>query len=955
MKKIAIFLFLIAACIPQSFAQKVAQGLLVDYITNTPIKDTATRVELLRLDSSFVAEGWISEQDDARHRHTRTFAAVEVEKEGKYLIRITHPDYHTLYAPISVIFHRREAYIRLEKFALKRRLRTRETQLGEALVKATKLKFYFDRDTLIYNADAFITQEGFALGDILHKMPGVTINDDGEILSNGRKVETLLLNGKDFFNSDRKTLLENLPAFMVKNIKVFHKKKDANAKFERERELEGLVMDVRLKPDYHSSFISRLDLAGGTDSRYYGRALGLKLHDLHRWSVFAGGNNTNHNEELTHNGTFQNLDNGLGQKDFYNAGVNYNIDDRLGRYTLEGKTRMQWSKEDVTLRQVGQLFYRDHDVYQLFSSSNRTKSLNFNTEHSATLFNNTPWAFTLSPSFAHSHSRSEGESLSASFDLNVNPLLGTTWTDSLRAFTLGTTLQRYGINQSNIQTLTPRTHTEAKLSIEKVIEIPHTEDKLTLQASGNYIYNGVENFQLRHIRYVRQSTTQAQHQYQHTWNSLWQWTSKASYLWQWNDLHSLTASASYEHNYDNINDHIYQLQLLQGWIAQSSLSIDQLPNNALLHEAEDPANSKMMREHANNAAFELNYTLKKDPYFLTIRLPLSYQHRTLYFYQQQNDQQVQRHLLRPDVEINFYRWQLGQTGSNFNLKYSLTHQLPLMVYLVQQTNDANPLLIYQGNPDLRNITEQQWSGRYQWVPSMRHNHAITASYTLTNGLVSLAMLYNNKTGVLTTKPQNVDGNAQFRLELESAGFLSPKFTHKLAHHFTFNYAKSVDYSGQTLEELAQTKTVHNYIFMEELTYSFTLPSTKVRGELAPYVQYHRSTATHHDFAPLHATIFGTRVSLFAELPWAMRLQTDLRSVSRRGYNDASMNDNEFIWNATLTKTFSQKFSMSLEGFDLLGQRKNIIRLVNAQSRTETVVNNLRQYVMLHLTWTLNKR
>ena len=87
----------------------------------------------------------------------------------------------------------------------------------------------------------------------------------------------------------------------------------------------------------------------------------------------------------------------------------------------------------------------------------------------------------------------------------------------------------------------------------------------------------------------------------------------------------------------------------------------------------------------------------------------------------------------------------------------------------------------------------------------------------------------------------------------------------------------------------------------------------------------------------------------------MRLQTDLRTISRRGYNDESMNDNEFIWNANLTKAFSNKFSISLEAFDLLGQRKNVVRFVNAQSNTESIYNNLRQYIMLHFTWLLNKR
>ena len=76
-------------------------------------------------------------------------------------------------------------------------------------------------------------------------------------------------------------------------------REDKTSLFERERELKGLVMDIRLKPDYHSTFLSSIDAAAGTDKRYYGRALGLKINDFHRWSVFAGANNTNHNEELT--------------------------------------------------------------------------------------------------------------------------------------------------------------------------------------------------------------------------------------------------------------------------------------------------------------------------------------------------------------------------------------------------------------------------------------------------------------------------------------------------------------------------------------------------------------------------------------------------------------------------------------------------------------------------------
>ena len=281
MKYLSILLFSLALGFSNAYSQKLVGARVVDYITNIDIAaDSLLKVELLAADSSFIAEGWAARMGN--EPKYKTYAEAVVEREGSYIIRVSHPDYYTLYAPIQIKFYRRESEIFLGKFALKRKLREKTTELGEALVTATKLKFYFNNDTLVYNADAFITQQGFVLQNILQKMPGLTISNDGEILSNGRKVETLLLNGKDFFNNDRKTLLENLPAFMVKHVKVYEKEKDKTSLFERERELKGLVMDIRLKPDYHSSFLSSIDASAGTDKRYYGRALGLKINDFHR-------------------------------------------------------------------------------------------------------------------------------------------------------------------------------------------------------------------------------------------------------------------------------------------------------------------------------------------------------------------------------------------------------------------------------------------------------------------------------------------------------------------------------------------------------------------------------------------------------------------------------------------------------------------------------------------------
>ena len=951
MKHLYILLISLTLGFSNAYSQKLVMARVVDYITNTDIAaDSLLKVNLLAKDSSFISEGWTSlEGEKPKYK---TIAEAVVEREGSYIIRVSHPDYYTLYAPIQIKFYRRESEIFLGKFALKRKLREKTAELGEALVTATKLKFYFNNDTLVYNADAFITQQGFVLQNILQKMPGLTISNDGEILSNGRKVETLLLNGKDFFNNDRKTLLENLPAFMVKHVKVYEKEKDKTSLFERERELKGLVMDIRLKPDYHSTFLSSIEAAAGTDKRYYGRVLGLKINDFHRLSVFAGANNTNHNEELTRNGKFYNMDNGVGQKDFYNAGVLYNVDERDGRYSLEGKTRIQWSNENVDLKQVVQQFYNKYHIFQLGTSSSSSRNFSFQTEHSLSLFSTTPWSFTIKPSFSKVTLKNHSENSGASFDRNVSNLLGKSWSDSIRLFSLGETLNPYGISHANVLSFTPTTITNAKLEIEKSIDIPHTDDKLTINASAYRAYTTRENYFQRHVDYIRNTQKQTQHQYQNEEVGQWKWSAFANYLLRWDDYHSFIGKLSYDHDNLNSSDQIYQLHHLPGWTQQSD--VEKLPNNDLLQQAKDLGNSKSYQEWGNNLVGELGYMFQKGKYDLNVNIPLRYVHRKLNFLQKNNDQAVYRSLFSPDINVRFATWLRGQTGYNYSFSYNLKHEMPAMQLLIPQTNDINPLFVIQGNPELGNIIQHKINGRVYWAPVMRHNHTINLNYTYTDGLTSSMSLYNERTGITTSKFRSVNGNQQLQASLEDAVYLTPRYTHKLTNKISFNYTKSVEYNGLSLQEADRPSTVHNYYFIEEVNYSFAIPSTKIRGEFAPYVHYHRSASIRDSFKPLHATTFGSHVSVYAELPWSIRLQTDLRTISRRGYNDESMNDNEFIWNANLTKAFSNKFSISLEAFDLLGQRKNVVRFVNAQSNTESIYNNLRQYIMLHLTLSLNK-
>ena len=61
--------------------------------------------------------------------------------------------------------------------------------LNEVVVKATKVKMYYKGDTLVYDADAFKLPDGSMLDALIRQLPGVTMNDGGEIFVNGRRVD----------------------------------------------------------------------------------------------------------------------------------------------------------------------------------------------------------------------------------------------------------------------------------------------------------------------------------------------------------------------------------------------------------------------------------------------------------------------------------------------------------------------------------------------------------------------------------------------------------------------------------------------------------------------------------------------------------------------------------------------------------------------------------------------
>lgn len=135
--------------------------------------------------------------------------------------------------------------------------------LKAASVSAVGTPMEMKGDTLVYNASSFRVMSNDNLADLLKKMPGVEVGEDGTVKVNGKEVSKITVGGRTFFLGDNKATLDNLPARIVDKVKVIDKESES-AEFTGIKGDKEKVMDVELKEEYKSGWFGNAKISGGT-------------------------------------------------------------------------------------------------------------------------------------------------------------------------------------------------------------------------------------------------------------------------------------------------------------------------------------------------------------------------------------------------------------------------------------------------------------------------------------------------------------------------------------------------------------------------------------------------------------------------------------------------------------------------------------------------------------------
>lgn len=123
-------------------------------------------------------------------------------------------------------------------------------------------------DTIEFNAAAFKTRPNAVVEDLLKKLPGVDIDEDGGITVNGKKVSRILVDGREFFANDPKLATKNLPSHIIDKVQVVDTKTKQEAKMGITKDGEDRTINLTLKADKKRGLFGRVSAGYGTDERF---------------------------------------------------------------------------------------------------------------------------------------------------------------------------------------------------------------------------------------------------------------------------------------------------------------------------------------------------------------------------------------------------------------------------------------------------------------------------------------------------------------------------------------------------------------------------------------------------------------------------------------------------------------------------------------------------------------
>lgn len=891
-------------------------------------------------------------------------------RPGKYTLRAEKEGYNEVQKDFTIA-SKRNTILGIGTLWMKK-VKTR--QLKEAVVRATHIKMVTRGDTVVYDAAAFDLAEGSMLDALVAQLPGAELKD-GQIKVNGKFIESLMVNGEDFFAGNPKVALENLPAYTVKNIKVYDRAANDDylkAKVNGKKAMgadEHMVMDVILKKAYSNGWLGNVEGGYGLPSdRYLGKAFGMGYSGKMRIAAFANLNNIKDTQMGSSSGQWNGGWAQDGELDVKMGGLDYLYSH--DRAKVFGNVTLTHEEPEVEYKGSNVNYFNTGDIFERSHSLRNDRKLHLMSAHQFQYSAERAY-FELRPSI--DYLKNDYTSISHRAQFSETP------EEQYRVQSLDSLFSTNGMVSSNFaRHLLTRIGNDqdgksdwiiANLAANSTISFPSTQDNIEIALTGNYRRDTNRYFNSFNRAYgmsspnvgngdnLQQKSDYVSKNYgmnadiSYSWN-YWPYQSGARHI------AIVKPEVQYDfHRYDQVNTllHLHEefanggnnnLMVPPSAIRPEQLSVDL--NNTYASNLTQNKISPLVSfaylyvpSASSSKSFNADLTLRED-----------IMHERLDYDKAQLDTLLSRTISKftPTIKLR-YKDNGQKVRTEVETNYSFTKNAPSIYNQLGTINDSDPTNIYVNNPGLEKPRTHSVNARYARFHNQRHNNVVLyASYGRTDNAIAQARLYNRATGVSTWMPKNINGNWN---TYESVQYNMP-FGKNEAFQFqtvtTASYVHSVDYASES--EALERSVVNNLTLGEQLALSYRVGkhSFGIRGSLSWLDS--RSAREGYDNISAFDITAGANATL--NLPQNWQITTDLNLYNRSGYSDHTLNTTNWVWNASVAKTILKgNLTFRLNAVDILKQISNVQHTVNAQGRTETWVNSQPRYVMLHVVYRFN--
>ena len=933
MKKLLIWTVLLLTATLSTYAQNkivTVSGRVIEAGTKEPVELAA--VQLLSLPDSAQVAGMTTS--------TQGYFSLSKQKPGKYLLKVSFIGYVTKIIPVQLT-----ANVPAKKMG-NIELATDAVMLQEAVVVAEAPQVTVVEDTLMYNSSAYRTPEGAMLEELVKKLPGAEIDDDGNVKINGKDLKKIMVDGKEFFGGDVKTGLKNLPVDMVDKLKTYDKKSDLARVTGIDDGEEETVLDLTVKKGMNQGWFGNADLGAGTKDRYTGRMMLNRFVEKTQFSIIGSANNVNDQGFSGGGGGPRwRSNNGLNATKMLGA----NFATQTNKLELGGSVRYNFQDADISSINSSERFLQNGNSYSNSNNKNRNKGTNLNADFRMEWKPDTLTNIIFRPNFSYGRTNNASRSESGTFNedpfnLIVNP------NDYLNFDNLSDDpLKDIRVNATNSASLSKGKSLSGNATLQVNRKLNNRGRNLTFRGVFGYGDNDNDQYTQSETRYYQLlnhlggDSILYRNQYITTPTRNYNYTAQVTYSEPIAKATFLQFSYQFQYKYSKSDKTTFDLLDYPDWAIGGAL-----PSGYESHTVDSLSKNAEYRYYNHDASVGLRFIRPK--YQLNVGMSFQPQNSTLSYKKGDYMIDTTRTVFNfaPNMDLRFRFSKVSQ----LRFTYRGRSNQPTMENLLPITDNSNPLNIRMGNPGLKPSFAHTMRLFYNTYNAEKQRGIMTHfSFTATQNSISNSTRYNEETGGLITRPENINGNWNafgmfgFNTALKNKKYTINTFTNvNYQNNVAFLYnqdTKNNDRNTSTGLTLGERVTGSYRNDWFEFSLNGSINYTAERNKLRP--ENNQEPYTYSYGASTNIT-----------MPWKMTLATNIANQSRRGYRDSSMNRDELIWNAQLAQSLLKgAATVSFEVYDILRQQSNISRSLSADMRSVSEYNGINSYCMVHFIYRLN--